>query len=153
MSRLDDLRHIAGMVGIGTRHEDALGVWHEPGEEILSQLIAAFGLPSDPAHAAEALAAERDAAPFGLAPTEIIAEEAPVLDLQSAGHIAVEWHCAFEDGGAADGRAEGSELRLPEGSPAGYHRLAIGNGAGSTEINLIVAPPSAYLPDGLREGA
>src|SRR5579872_4260001 len=47
MSRLDELRDVASLVGIGTRHVDALGIVHEPGEETLSRLIAAFGLPAD----------------------------------------------------------------------------------------------------------
>src|SRR5438105_1656400 len=71
MSRLDELRRVAGLVGIATRHVDALGVWHEPDEETLSRLIAAFGLPSEPQQAAEALAEEERSAPFGLMPVQI----------------------------------------------------------------------------------
>src|SRR5260370_1131947 len=89
MSRLDELRHIADLVGIATRHVDALGVVHEPGEEVLSRLIAAFGLPSDPKEAADALAEEDRAAPFGLAPVHILSHEAPApalpLRLPAAG--------------------------------------------------------------------
>src|ERR1051326_1611207 len=39
MSRLDELRHVAGLIGIQTRHVDALGVWHEPSEDTLAALI------------------------------------------------------------------------------------------------------------------
>ena len=76
MSRLDDLRHIAGLVGIHTRHVDALGVVHEPDEETLAKIIAAFGLPSEPTHAAAALAEEEQAAPFGLRSVAIVDADA-----------------------------------------------------------------------------
>jgi 4-alpha-glucanotransferase len=156
MSRLDELRHIAGSVGIATRHVDALGVVHEPDEETLSRLIAAFGLPSDPAQAAEALAEEGRAAPFGLSPVHIVAQEelAPVLTLRlPAEGDRVEWHCRLEDGTESAGRSEGAELHLPAGLPLGYHRLAI-TGVGETaEIGLVVAPDACHLPDALQPGA
>src|SRR6267378_4847183 len=116
MSRLDELRHIAGSVGIATRHVDALGVTHEPDEETLSRLIAAFGLPSDPVQAAEALAEQGRAAPFGLSPVHIVAREdpAPVLTLRlPAESGGAEWHLRLEDGAESAGRSEGTELRLP----------------------------------------
>src|SRR5882672_5855573 len=115
MNRIDELRHIAGSVGIVTRHVDALGVWHEPDEETLSRLIAAFGLPSDPREAAEALAEEGRAAPFGLMPVHIVAQEAPdpVLTLRlPAESSSAEWHCRLEDGSQREGRSDGAELRL-----------------------------------------
>ena len=52
-------------------------MWHEPDEETLSRLIAAFGLPSDPTEADEALAEEGRPAPFGLSPVHIVAQEEP----------------------------------------------------------------------------
>ena len=52
MSRHDELRHVAGLIGIQMRHVDALGVWHEPSEDTLAALIGAFGLPADPKQAA-----------------------------------------------------------------------------------------------------
>src|SRR5229473_1082136 len=117
MSRLDELRHIAGSVGIATRHVDALGVVHEPDEETLSRLIAAFGLPSDPKQAAEALAEEGRAAPFGLSPVHIVAQEdpAPALRLRLAPETGgVEWHCRFEDGSGCSGKSDGAKLLLPD---------------------------------------
>src|SRR5207237_4259605 len=77
VSRLDQLRHVAGLLGIATRHVDALGVTHEPNEETLAALIAAFGLPTDPRQAANALAEEQHSAPFGLAPAHVLAQEMP----------------------------------------------------------------------------
>ena len=160
MSRLDELRHVAGLVGIATRHVDALGVTHEPDEETLSRLIAAFGLPSDPQQAADALAEEGLAAPFGLSPVHIVAQEtpAPALRLRlPEGAGGVDWLCRLEDGSQSAGKSEGAELRLPAGLPLGYHRLAImgsGTGAGaSAEIGLVVAPDSCHLGDALQPGA
>ncbi len=165
MSRLDELRRIADFVGIATRHVDALGVVHEPDEEILSRLIAAFGLPPDPKEAADALADEGRAAPFGLAPVHLVSghivpQEAPAAALplrlppQTSG---VEWHCRLEDGTEYAGKSDGPELLLPAGLPLGYHRLTVtGAGARSgttAEISLVVAPDSCHLPDALQQGA
>jgi 4-alpha-glucanotransferase len=156
MSRLDELRRIADFVGIATRHVDALGVVHEPDEETLSRLITAFGLPSDPKEAEDALAQEGRAAPYGLAPVHIVAQEAPApaltlrLPVKSRG---VEWHCRLEDGTERAGRSEGAELRLPAQLPLGYHRLAISGAGATAEIGLVVAPDSCHLPDGLQPGA
>ncbi|MGE5270587.1 MAG: hypothetical protein ACM3JG_13050, partial [Thiohalocapsa sp.] len=122
MSDRDALRPIAELVGIGTRHVDALGVWHEPDAETLARLIAAFGLPTAPQQAAEALAATQQAAPFGLMPLEIVAAEdaAPAVQLRlPAGAQAADWHCRLEAGGVHDGRSDGARLALPAGLPLG----------------------------------
>jgi len=150
------LRHVAGLLGIATRHVDALGVTHEPGEETLAALIAAFALPTDPRQAAEALAEEERAAPFGLAPACVLPQEAPdpVLHLRlPPGGGRVEWHCRFEDGTERSGHSDGAELRLPAPLPLGYHRLALAAGATKTEIDLIAAPASCHVPDALQPGA
>jgi 4-alpha-glucanotransferase len=156
VSRLDELRHVAGLLGIATRHVDALGVTHEPGEETLAALIAAFGLPADPRQAADALAEEEQSAPLGLTPAYVLPQEAPdpVLHLRlPPGTGSVEWHCRFEDGGERSGHGDGPELRLPAPLPLGYHRLALTAGAVKAEIDLIVAPAACHLPDGLQPGA
>jgi 4-alpha-glucanotransferase len=156
MNRLDALRQVAGLVGIATRYVDALGVVHEPDEELLSRLIAAFGLPPDPKQAADALAEEERAAPFGLGAAQIVAEEdpAPTLRLQlPPGTDAVDWHCRLEDGSQCAGRSLGAELRLPAGLALGYHRLEIAGGGLAAEIVLIVAPHSCHLPAALQPGA
>jgi 4-alpha-glucanotransferase len=156
VSRLDELRHIAGLLGIATRHADALGVTHEPGEETLAALIAAFGLPTDPKEAADALSQKERSAPFGLAPACVLPQEAPapVLHLRlPPGTGTVEWHCRFEDGAECSGRSDGPELRLPTPLPLGYHRLALNAGATKTEIDLVVAPAACHLPDALQAGA
>src|SRR5207302_5548811 len=95
MSRLDELRHVAGLIGIQMRHVDALGVWHEPSEDTLAALIGAFGLPEDPKQAADRLATENAAAPFGLSPVQIVAQEAAdsAMSLRLPnGRNSVEWH-------------------------------------------------------------
>src|SRR6266576_3431265 len=155
MSRLDELRHVAGLIGIQMRHVDALGVWHEPSEDTLAALIGAFGLPADPKQAADRLAAENAAAPFGLSPVQIVAQEATdaavPLRLPN-GSNSVEWHCRFEDGTGVSGRSDAAALHLLPALPLGYHKLAVQAGGMSTEIELIVAPLSCHLPEALQPG-
>jgi 4-alpha-glucanotransferase len=159
MSRLDALRRVAGLVGIATHHVDAFGTRHEADEETLSRLVAALGLPADPKWAAEALDEERNAAPFGLAPVHILDpdDSSPVLPLpqppQGGPRDGIEWHIRLEHGGERRGRGEEGTLRLPGGLPLGYHRLAVAARGMKTEIDLIVAPRSCHLPEGLRSGA
>ena len=163
MSRIDELRRIADSVGIAARHVDALGVVHEPDEETLSQLIAAFGLPPDPKQAVDALAEESRNAPFGLPSVHIVAHETPdpVLPLRAPGPGArIEWQCRFEDGtelaGAGEAQSAGSGtavLPLPGPLPLGYHRLDLAVGKETAQIGLIVAPASCYLHPELQPGA
>jgi 4-alpha-glucanotransferase len=155
MSRLDELRHVAGLIGIQMRHVDALGVRHEPSEDTLAALIGTFGLPADPKQAADRLVAENAATPFGLSPVQIVAQEAtdaPVSLRLPNGSNSVEWHCRFEDGTGVSGRSDAAVLRLPPSLPLGYHKLAVQVGGMATEIELIVAPPSCHLPEALQPG-
>lgn len=159
MSRLDDLRHVAGLVGIHTRHVDALGVMHEPDEETLARLIAGLGLPPEPGHAAAVLADEQRAA-FGLGAVAVLGAGSSGLRVRLPPGSAVEWTCRLEDGSERRGRdethhtdaADRSALTLPE-LPAGYHRLAMESGGGAAEVQLISAPGSCYLPPDLQPGA
>src|SRR4051794_963929 len=159
MSRLDALRRVAGLLDIATIYVDAFGVRHEVNEETLSRLIAAIGLPADPQQAAEALADERDRAPFGLAPVHVLDPDDadPVLNLPRPGRGAprggVDWRIRLENGDEQAGRGDDDTLRLPGGLPLGYHRLAVAAGSTQAEIDLIVAPGSCHLPEGLRSGA
>jgi len=171
MSRLAELRRIADLAGIGTRHVDALGVVHEPDAETLSRLIAALGLPAEPQRAADALAEAGRSAPFGLGPVHIVPQEAadPVLRLrlpspqsQPLGAGSIEWHCRLEDGtqfsghSAAlprdPGRPDEVDLPLPKALPLGYHRLDLALGVTTAQIGLIAAPAACHLPDALRPG-
>ncbi|HEX2152341.1 MAG TPA: 4-alpha-glucanotransferase [Stellaceae bacterium] len=155
MSRLDAVRRVAGLLGIATDHVDAFGNKHEADEETLSRLIGALGLPADPKQAAEALDEERNAAPFGLAPVHIVDRDdpSPILPLPRPPQGGVEWHIRLEDGSERRGRSDGAVLCLPGGLPLGYHRLAVAAGGTKAEIDLIVAPQSCHLPEGLRSGA
>ena len=156
MNQLEALRHVAGLVGIATRHVDALGVVHEPDEETLGRLVAAFGLPADPHAAAAVLAEEERAAPFGLALLHVVAQEdpAPALSLRlPPGASRAEWHCRLEAGGEHRGRSDGATLRLPASLPLGYHRLTLAAGAVTADIGLAVAPAACHLPPALQPGA
>jgi 4-alpha-glucanotransferase len=151
----DTLRRVAGLLGIAASYVDAFGAAHEANDETLARLIAAFGLPAEPKEAAEALEEERRAAPFGIAPIHIVDvdDSSPALPLPGARTVGVEWHCRLEDGGERRGRSTATRLQLPAGLPLGYHRLAVAAREGSAEIDLVVAPRSCHLPDGLRPGA
>jgi 4-alpha-glucanotransferase len=163
MSRIDELRRIADSIGIAARHVDALGVVHEPDEETLAQLIAAFGLPPDPKQAVDALAAESRNAPFGLPPVHIVAHETPdpVLPLRATSPGArIEWQCRLEDGtelaGIGEAHSAGSDaavLSLPGPLPLGYHRVDLAADAVTGEIGLIVAPATCHLHPELQPGA
>ena len=155
MSRLDELRHVAGLIGIQTRHVDALGTWHEPSEDTLAALIAAFGLPADPKQAAELLAEEGAGTPFGLAPVQIVGQETldPTLILRMPpGASTADWNCRCEDGAQLSGQSEGVELHLPASLPLGHHQLALQARDETVEIELIVAPASCHLPEALQPG-
>jgi 4-alpha-glucanotransferase len=155
-SPIGTLHALAGLLGIETRHTDALGVTHEPGAETLSRLIAAFGLPPSPEQAAAALAEAREARPFGCDPLQVVAAENPVLRLEAADGTEIRWHCEFEMGGevAGSGVVGNDELHLPAPLPNGYHRLELRGGGGlDAAIGLAAAPASCYLPPPLSEGA
>lgn len=154
MSRLDELRYVAGLVGITLGHHDALGVWHEPGEEALSRLIAALGLPEEPGAAAEAIAAEGAALPLGVPPLVVVAAEGPhqALPLRlPKGAKSARWRLRREDGTKSAGVCKGETLALPSRLPPGYHRLDLSAGGASATTMLAVAPPSAYLPPEFAE--
>jgi 4-alpha-glucanotransferase len=156
MSRLDALRHIAGLVGITLGHHDVLGVWHEAGEEALSRLTAALGLPEEPDAAAEAIAADSEALPLGVPRLCIIPAEDPhpVLPLRLPGGTqSVRWQLTSEDGASSAGISGGQTLALPAGLAPGYHQLDLEAGGVGATTMLAVAPPSAYLPPELGEGA
>jgi len=156
MSGAEAFHAVAGLLGIETRHTDALGVIHEPDAETLAALVAAFGLPPEPEQAAAAIAELRQATPLGLDPLYVVAAEAPTVAL-GLSHDAgpVDWHLEFEAGGHAEGRwnPEESRLRLPQETPLGYHRLALSVGGMSTAITIAVAPAACCLPPALQPGA
>src|SRR5579885_2240498 len=155
MSRIDDLRHVAGLAGVSTQHRDALGIVHEPGEETLQRLIAALGLPLEPGEAREALGNEQ-VRPLGLGSLAIIGQEDPSPALQlifPPSANTAEWQLVCETGEHFAGRTTEPHLLLPSGLPLGYHRLMVSAGGRLAEPTLAVAPPSCYLPGGLGSAA
>jgi 4-alpha-glucanotransferase len=158
MSRLDELRQIAELAGVHTRHVDALGVAHEADEETLARLIAALGLPTEPGLAAQAVADAAKVGSLGLQPVYFVAAEAEQRELalpQPAPTNGLHWRCLCEDGSQYEGQSEAGALvlSLPSALPLGYHRLVLDAAGSITETQLIVAPPACYLPDGLHPGA
>jgi 4-alpha-glucanotransferase len=155
MSRAEMVHALAGLLGVETRHTDALGVTHEPSAETLTLLIAAFGLPPDPQQAAAALAEAQEARPFGSDPLQVVAGENPILRLRAADGAEIGWRCEFEAGGHAEGvgTATNGELRLPGPLPLGYHQLELNGGGLDAMISLAAAPAACYLPPELHEGA
>ena len=164
MSGASALAELARLLGIETRHTDALGVVHDIAEDALLALVAAFGLPPDPTRAIESLNERSRSVPFGLAPVHLLhaEDEQPRLGLRlNAGAAPVEWECLLETGERRSGTAfaasvsqdpERCDLALPSGLPLGYHRLALRAGTLEAQLSLIVAPPSCYLPPELRPG-
>ena len=154
MSGAETLDALAGLLGIETRHIDALGVTHEPSAETLSSLIAAFGLPPGPKKAAAALVEAQQARAFGLDPLQAVAAENPVLRLRAADGTEIEWRLDLEPGGHGEGccTAAHGELRLPGPLPLGYHQLELKGGGFDAMIDLAAAPAACYLPPALAEG-
>lgn len=158
--RRSELVRLARRVGIEPRFSDALGQTHTASDETLRALIAAFGLPSDPAAATACIDEAARAAPLDLGPVHIVAAEdaQPVLRLrlpESAREVV--WTCSLEDGGELGGRWRAAvapaALPLPPGLPIGYHRLAVEAAGVAAELDLIVAPAFCCLPPPLGEGA
>ncbi|HTV45697.1 MAG TPA: hypothetical protein VMF05_10305, partial [Stellaceae bacterium] len=65
------LEELARLVGIETRYIDALGQSREASEDSLLAVIAALGLPAEPAQALAELEEVRHAAPLGLGSTSL----------------------------------------------------------------------------------
>ncbi len=158
------LVRLARLVGIETHYTDALGETREAADESLLALIAAFGLPSDPALAAAELQQRGRAAPLGLGPTCLVhAEEpSPKLALRVPARAReIDWTCRVEDGEERSGRVAISAVAedgravipLPRGLPPGYHRLALEAGGVAAQLSLIVAPARCHLPPQLGPGA
>jgi 4-alpha-glucanotransferase len=155
MSSGEPFHPIAALLGIETRHTDALGIEHHPDGETLAAMVAAFGLPPEPDKAAEALADIRRAAPLGLDPLYVVAQEAPVVPLPLAPASArLDWRIDFEAGGHAEGSwhlADGA-FRLQGAVPLGYHRLQFSAGGQNAATGVAVTPPACHLPPGLQPG-
>src|ERR1700719_4703893 len=106
MAGRDELRRLAGRLGISTDFTDALGERHEVAEETLRALIAAFGLPADPIAAGDTLEERERSRSVGLARAYLVHAEDPHPELAlhppRGGGIA--WTCRLEDGREMSGR-------------------------------------------------
>ncbi len=154
------LVRLAGLAGIQARYTDALGETREASDETLLGLIAAFGLPADPAEAALLFEEKERAAPLGLGPVHLVHAEDPnpTLALRLPARAReITWTCALEDGEERSGRLAARAgtvmMPLPARLPHGYHRLAVEAASVRAAIDLIVAPARCHLPPQLAEGA
>lgn len=158
------LVRLAGLLGIDARYTDALGRTREASDETLLAVVAAFGLPSDPAEAAAMLEEDRRVALLGLGPTRLVHAEDPRPTLAlplPARTREIAWHCRLETGEELRGRviaeahASGAPFAfpLPAGLPLGYHRLTVEAGAVTARLELAVAPARCHLPPGFAEAA
>ncbi len=152
LDRAHEVHAIAALLGIETEHTDALGVIHRPDAETLAAMVAAFGLPPEPEHAAAALDEMRRATPLGLDPLQIVPAEAPGLRFDLA--EGAEWRIAFENGGEVEGRWQPGDgkLHLPADTPIGYHRFDLAAGGSTAMITVAVAPAVCHLPPALQPG-
>ena len=156
MSNAEAFHPVAALLGIETRHTDALGVTHEPDGETLAALVAAFGLPPEPERAAGAITEMHQAQPLGLDPLYVVAVEAKALTLDlPRDRGPVDWSLELEEGGHAEGRWDpgNGTLKLPDTTPLGYHQLSLSVDAMSATITVAMAPPSCHLPVALQPGA
>ncbi|HTV44929.1 MAG TPA: 4-alpha-glucanotransferase, partial [Stellaceae bacterium] len=140
------------------------GQSREASEDSLLAVIAALGLPAEPAQALAELEEVRHAAPLGLGSTSLVHAEDPHPEIElrvPARARAIDWACRLETGeerrGAVGLDAAAAELHvalpLPADLPAGYHRLTLEAGGAAAEIGLIVAPECCHLPRQLGPGA
>jgi 4-alpha-glucanotransferase len=154
------LARAAGLLGIETHYTDALGQTRAASDESLLALVAAFGLPADPAAAAAAIEDRERAAPLGLGPVHLVHAEDPrpamALRLPAAARN-IAWTCRREDGETQSGGFAAPDvataLPLPSGLPLGYHRLTLEAGGVHAELDLVVAPARCHLPRPLGKGA
>jgi 4-alpha-glucanotransferase len=156
------LVRLAGLLGIDVRFTDALGRTREVSDETLLALIAALGLPAEPARAAAEIEEREQTAALGLGPVHLVHAEDPnpMLPLRlPVAPCEVAWTCRREDGNEQKGRLTVESdlgkarvaLPLPAGLPIGYHRLAVEAGGVASKLDLIVAPARCYLPPQLSE--
>ena len=158
------LLQLAGMIGVEARYTDALGETREVSDDTLLAMIAAFGLPSDPARARRELQRQQQSLPLGLGAAHIIGAEdgRPEIALRlPAGRQQLAWRCHLEDGDLRSGRVAADikpneqqfAMPLPERLPLGYHRFEVEVGKVAARTDLIVAPDRCYLPAELGPGA
>ena len=81
MSVAAALQPVAELLGIATRHVDALGVVHEPSTATLERFVAPVELPPQPERALAPIVETSRPQPFVLAPLELVAPDSPTRRL------------------------------------------------------------------------
>jgi len=172
---MSPLHRLADAVGLETGWHDIWGAWQQVAPDTLHALLAALGLPAaNEAEAAESLAAlTRRRWHRTVDPTAVVAAEAQpggigVIGPEAGGPLA--WSLETEDGDRHEGAAETSALTelyrenvdgqtlvkrllpLPDGLPAGYHRLEVAAGGRLDTASVIVAPATCFGPDDAAPG-
>ena len=135
MNSDDALTSLAEAAGIATVWRDVHGEDRAVGADTLRALLAATGLPANPADARAVLRAMADRLPPLL--TMTVGPDGVAIPGSAPGHRYV---LAIEGGDRIEGRLEegwGGEARLPAVSTPGYHRLTLDGG----HATVAAAPP------------
>jgi 4-alpha-glucanotransferase len=161
---LDELRELAGLYGIQTSYQDAMGRHVEAGAEALLAVLRALEAPVDSLEEVpEALRERREELARQIVEPVVVAWDgrAPALELRfglESGSLA----CRFDlDGGerwawdrdlaALPSTPNGRLLGLPDNLPTGYHRLRVEAGGKSAETLLISAPSKCFAGDSIKD--
>ncbi|CAA6606180.1 4-alpha-glucanotransferase [Rhodospirillaceae bacterium LM-1] len=176
MNDMRDLDRLAQMAGIEPGWWDFFGNWRQVPDETKRHFLKSMGLPA--ANDAEASASlqrlEERTWRRGAPATHIVrlGQDAPPIPIALHEHAGRgRWRVLEESGNLLTGEFNAAELeqieeRWIDGKPyfkrllpcpaplgIGYHRLSVELGPGlATETSLIVAPPSAYIPEPLHSG-
>lgn len=164
----EDLLTLAGLYGVQSGYQDALGNHVEASVEALLSILRALQAPVDGlGDVASALKERREelAGQF-LAPVVVAWDgHAPAIELHPrAGGGSIAYHLDLEGGErrgqimdldslpetspAAGAGRPGRRLSLPEPLPFGYHRLSVEHGGRGAEAVVISAPTRCYTGDG-----
>lgn len=158
----NDLKELAGLYGVETSYQDAMGRRVDAEADSLVAVLRALGATVEgPADAAEALRARREEL------DRLVVE--PVVVLWDGRNASIELRTGAHPGGSVACRLdfESGErcawdreisalpvsgdrrmLALPENLPVGYHRLRVEIGGQTSEALVISAPERAYTGDG-----
>lgn len=149
MNELDALQALAGVLGVHTAYIDGLGRPVTVGAETLVRVCAALGAPvARPADAAEALRVYRAGRPREPLAPVVVAWDGRLPPVPFVASGSVEAELRLEDGSSLPIEVHGSELRVSQPLPFGYHELRVGTSAGSGTSTVIVAPVQAWRRPG-----
>jgi 4-alpha-glucanotransferase len=167
---LRPLRQLAGLYGVQTEYDDAIGRRQRAEPETLLLILRLLGAPvATPDDVPAAIRARRQAWwQRGIAPVVVAWDGTPAwlklrlpvasvmgvlsCHLQTEAGAVYQWDSPLADlptlqAAEVEGVAyQAGRLALPETLPLGYHRLTLEIGGRQFETLLIVAPPKAYTP-------